>query len=165
MKTSDNLDAAFAGESQANRRYMAFAEKAEKDGFPKIARLFRAVAEAETFHALRHFKTAGKVGTTAENVAAAAAGEKYEFTTMYPEFIAAAEAEGNKGAIQSFSLANAAEKVHGALYEKAVQSLTENKDFPAEKFYVCPVCGYVSEDGAPDKCPICGTKGSVFKEF
>jgi rubrerythrin len=165
MKTDENLMKAFAGESQANRKYLAFAAKAEKEGFPKVSRLFQAIAEAETIHALKHLTTAGKVGSTAENLEAAKEGEHYEFTTMYPEFLQTAEEEGAKTAARGFNLANEAEKVHGQLYEKSLAAVQENHDLQAESFYVCPVCGYVSLDGTPDRCPICGAKGSSFKVF
>jgi rubrerythrin len=164
MSTKDNLQAAFAGESQANRKYLAFSEKAAKEGLTKIGRLFQAVAEAETIHALKHLQVMNGVGSTAENLQQAVDGEYYEFAKMYPAFIAEAQTEGNKAAEYSFNNANEAEKIHHQLYEKALQAVSEGKDFPAEEFYLCPVCGWVgSED--PDRCPICGTPSKAFKKY
>lgn len=165
MKTDDNFKAAFAGESQANRKYLAFAEKARKDGFEKVARLFEAVAEAETIHALKQFQLAGNVKTTLENLNAAAGGENYEHTSMYPQFIKDAEEENNKAARAVFHLANEAEKAHEKLFNKAAAVVEKNEDLAAESFHLCPVCGYVSEDEAPEKCPICGAPGSSFKKY
>lgn len=164
-KTQENLMAAFAGESQANRKYLAFAQKAEKEGKDKIARLFRAVAEAETIHALKHLETAGKVGSTAENVRAALEGETYEFTQMYPGFIAQAEEEGQTAAARSFKYANAAEKEHAALYKKALEAVEAGGDLEAGSFHLCPVCGYVALDHPPDKCPVCNAPGKSFKTY
>ena len=159
-KTMKGLAEAFAGESQANRKYLAFAAQAEKEGYPAVAKLFKTIAEAETLHALSHFKTMGGVKTTEENLKTALEGETYEFTTMYPAFIKDAEAESQKAAVASFHLANEAEKVHGALYKKAIASLEKGKD---STFYLCPICGYVEEGHAPDVCPICKAKKEVFK--
>ncbi|HCL79996.1 MAG TPA: rubrerythrin [Synergistaceae bacterium] len=159
-KTMKGLAEAFAGESQANRKYLAFAAQAEKEGYPAVAKLFKTIAEAETLHALAHFKTMGGVKTTAENLKAALEGETYEFSVMYPEFMKFAEEEGQKAAAAGFHFANEAEKVHGALYEKAIASLEKGKD---STFYLCPVCGYVEEGHAPDLCPICKAKKEVFK--
>ena len=159
-KTTQNLAAAFAGESQANRKYLAFAEQAEKEGYPKIAKLFRTIAEAETLHALSHFKTMGGVESTQENLQAALEGETYEFTEMYPAFIKDAQADGQKEALRSFNFANEAEKVHGNLYKHALENMTKGED---GDFYLCPICGYVQEGSAPDACPICGASAKVFK--
>ncbi len=159
-KTTENLKAAFAGESQANRKYIAFARKAEQEGYKQVAKLFRAAAEAETVHALSHLRVLDGVGSTAENLQAAIGGEHYEVTVMYPEFIQEAEAEGEKKALASFMDAYEVEKVHEALYHKALETLGG----PAEDFdyYVCPVCGYTHERNAPEKCPVCGALGSKF---
>lgn len=159
-KTLNGLSEAFAGESMANRKYLAFAEQAEKEGYPAAAKLFRTIAEAETIHAIAHFKAMGGVKSTAENLKAALKGETYEFTEMYPAFIKDAEEEGQKNAHRSFSLANEAEKVHGELYKKAMASLEKGKD---SVFFLCPICGYVEEENAPDTCPICKAKKEVFK--
>lgn len=158
--TFDNLMAAFAGESQANRKYLAYAKKAEQDGFPQVAKLFRAAAHAETVHALNHFRAAGEIHSTAENLKAAVEGEHYEAATMYPPFLATAEAEGDKKASASFRFALEVEKVHETLYTKALECL----DAPQESFdyYVCPVCGYTHEGRAPERCPVCGTLGERF---
>ena len=165
MKTPENIMAAFAGESHANRKYLAFAEDAEKDGFVGKARLFRAAAEGETIHALKHLKNSGKIGTTQQNVKAALEGETYEFTFMYPEFLAVAQDEGQKDAYKSFYLANEAEKSHAELYQKALDSLAGGTDYQANSVYLCPVCGYLSENNAPERCPVCGAAGSLFKKF
>lgn len=160
MSTSDNLQAAFAGESQANRKYTAYARKADEEGFPGVARLFRAAAEAETVHALAHFQVMGMVGSTEDNLRAALQGETYEFQQMYPGFIEEAKAEGNEAAAMSFTGANAVEKIHAGLYERAVANPA---GMTAERFYVCQVCGNTVENEAPDPCPICGAKKEMFK--
>jgi rubrerythrin len=161
-KTDENLKAAFAGESQANRMYLAFAKAAEQEGFPQIAKLFKAAAEAETVHAHNHFRVMGKVKSTAENLEAAVSGETYEFKTMYPQFIEDAKAEGNKKALQSFDYANKVEQVHAGLYQKAIEAAKAKKDLPKADIYVCPVCGDTFEGTAPDNCPICGTPKEKF---
>jgi rubrerythrin len=165
MSTQDNLKEAFAGESQANRKYLAFAQKAEKEGFATIARLFRVVAEAETIHALKHLQVLQGVGSTFENLQAAIAGEHHEFTEMYPDFISEAKEEGNVQAQTAFHLANEVEKVHHTLYEKALQAVEAGRDLDTEKFFICPVCGHVEEYAAPGRCPVCGAPGSSFKEY
>ncbi len=158
-QTEKNLREAFAGESQANRRYLAFAKKADEEGFKQIARLFRAAAEAETVHAHNHLRALGGIRATNENVQEAIAGETHEFKKMYPEMIEKAKAEGLKQAEISFSYANQVEKIHAALYENALANLGKNK---AADYYVCPVCGNTVENNAPDKCPICNTPGAKF---
>jgi len=158
-QTEKNLKEAFAGESQANRRYLAFAKKAEEEGYKQVAKLFRAAAEAETVHAHSHFRVLGGVKSTKENIQEAVAGETHEFKKMYPEFLAKAKAEAIKPAEMSFDYANQVEKIHAALYEKALANLGKNE---AVDYYVCPVCGNTVEGKAPDKCPICNTPGSKF---
>jgi len=160
MSTQDNLKAAFAGESQANRKYLAFAAKAAEEGYPGVAKLFRAAAEAETIHAHSHLKVLGEVKTTAENLKAAVAGETSEFEQMYPGFIEQAKNEGNTAAQRSFHLANEAEKVHAQLYAKALSELEQQKD---TEYYLCTVCGHIHEGEAPDKCPICGAGKDKYK--
>ncbi len=162
--TQENLQAAFAGESQANRRYLFFAEKAEKDGQPQVARLFRAIAEAETVHARNHLSTRGDIKSTRENLEEAIGGEHYEFTSMYPEFIEQAKSEGAKRAEVTFDFANKVEKIHHALYEKALQAVESGQKLEEKPFSVCQVCGYTVEGAAPDKCPICGAPQSRFKQ-
>ena len=162
MSTMDDLQAAFAGESQANRKYLAFAKQAEADGKPKIAQLFRAAAEAETVHAHAHLKAMKGVGTTAENVKEAIEGENHEFSVMYPEFIEAAEKEGNQDALRSFNFAIKVEKIHHDLYAKADEAIEAGKDLEFSKILVCPVCGNTVLDEAPEKCPICGVPGNKF---
>jgi len=164
MATKDNLQDAFAGESQANRKYLAFAKKAEADGYPQIAKLFRAAAEAETVHAHAHFRVMKGVGSTLENLQAAIAGEGYEYEKMYPEFLKAAEAEKNQMAIMSFKHALAVEGTHHKLYSDAFATLKVGKDLPAASIFVCPVCGHTVIGGAPDKCPVCGTLKDKFFE-
>jgi rubrerythrin len=158
-KTEQNLMEAFAGESQANRKYLAFAKKAEKEGYPQAAKLFRAAAEAETVHAHSHLKTLGQVKSTAENLKAAVSGETHEFKVMYPAMIEAAKEEGNKAAEYSFTYANAVEKVHADLYQKALDNLDSLEDVD---YYVCSVCGYTCEKEPPDACPVCGAKPKAF---
>lgn len=165
MSTQDNIQAAFAGESQANRKYLAFAQKAGKEGLEKVSRLFQAVAEAETIHAHKHLVVMNGVASTAENLKKAVEGEHHEFTEMYPAFIEEAEKEGNQSALNAFTLANEAEKAHHGLYEKALAAVEQGQDYPADSFYLCPVCGYVHENEAPDRCPICGAPGSAFKQY
>lgn len=162
-KTEENLQEAFAGESQANRKYLAFAAKAEQEGYPQAARLFRAAAEAETVHAHAHLRALKGIRSTKENLEEAIAGETHEFTKMYPEMIEAAKAEGDKTAERSFTYANEVEKIHAAHYRKALDNLGKaDESFP---YYVCPVCGYTAEREAPDTCPVCGAKGSLFKKI
>jgi rubrerythrin len=164
MATENNLMAAFAGESQANRKYLAFAKKAEADGFKQIAKLFRAVAAAETVHAHSHFRVAGHVKDTLANLKAALEGEHHEFTTMYPEFIAKAVAEGKKGAQTSFERANAVEQTHHALYSEALAAAKAGKDLPESDMYVCDVCGHTVAGEPPDECPVCGARRERFSK-
>lgn len=160
--TNENLAVAFAGESQANRKYTAFARQAEKEGLPAIARLFRAAAEAETIHALAHFANMGGVGTTLENLKAAVEGETYEFTEMYPPMVEQAKAEGHR-ARTMLGFANQAEQVHARLFAQALAALQAGKDLSQMEVYLCPVCGDL-EFGVPEKCPICGAPGSKFQK-
>ena len=161
--TQDNLQEAFAGESQANRRYLFFAEKAENEGHPQIARLFRAAAEAETVHARNHLKAMDGIGTTRDNLKAAASGENYEFTKMYPDFIGQAKAENNERAEVSFTHANAVEKIHHGLYQQTLEALEAGQQFKDEPYFVCQVCGNTVAGEAPEKCPVCGAPRSQFK--
>jgi rubrerythrin len=160
-KTNENLQAAFAGESQANRKYLAFAKQAEKDGYPHIAKLFRAVAAAETVHAHNHFRILGGVGTTEENLKAGIAGESYEITSMYPEFIAEAEAAGEKKALNSFKWAWEVEKEHEQIFQQVLANM--GADIAGLEIWVCPVCGSTHIGVRPDKCPVCGTPGERFE--
>lgn len=163
-KTSENLKAAFAGESQANRLYLAFAKKAEEEGLMQIAKLFKAAAEAETVHALSHLKITSQVKSTVDNLSTAISGETYEFKKMYPEFIEEAKKEGNNRAVVSFQFANKVEQIHAGLYQKALDALINKKDLPKVDYYVCSVCGNTVEGSAPDACPICGApKDKFFK--
>jgi len=160
--TLDNLKEAFAGESQANRTYLAFAKKADEEGYPQAARLFRAAADAETVHAHNHLNVIGGVKSTLENLQAAYEGEHEEFTVMYPGFIEQAKKEGNNDAIQTFYWANEVEKVHGNLYKQAIDNL---KSLKATGYYVCQRCGYTAEGNAPEKCPVCGASQDKFKKI
>lgn len=160
-KSDKNLQEAFAGESQANRKYLAFAKQAEKDGFLQVAKLFRAAAEAETVHAHSHLKQLGGIKSTKENLEAAVKGEAFEFTEMYPQMIKEAEEEGNKGALRSFNFANEVEKIHHDLYQKALDNLGSNIE---TDYYVCDICGYTAEGEAPDNCPVCKAKKNMFKK-
>ncbi len=157
--------AAFAGESQANRRYLAFAKKADQEGYPSVAKLFRAVAEAETVHAHAHLRAAGGIGDTSANLGQAIAGEHYEFTEMYPGFIATAEAEGNAAALKSFSNAEAVEKEHHDLYRQALEAIDAGHDIEDLKIFVCSVCGHTVVGVAPETCPICHVPKEQFVEI
>lgn len=160
-KTIDNLMDAFAGESQANRKYMAYAKKAEKEGKLNAAKLFRVASDAETLHALKHFEIAGKIGSTADNLKDAVAGETYEYKDMYPPFVKEAEAAGNKAAVMSFTFAMKAEEVHAGLYQDALDNIDQTEEV---FYYLCPVCGNI-EKARPDKCSICGVMGDKFIEY
>ncbi len=162
-KTQQNLEAAFAGESQANRKYLFFADKAEDEGHPRIARLFRAAAESETVHARAHLRVLGGIGSTRDNLEAAIGGENYEFTKMYPEFIEQAKTENNERAEISFGNANEVEKIHHRLYQQALSALEVGEKLSDEPYFVCQVCGNTVLGEAPDKCPICGAPRSKFK--
>ena len=153
--TVENLTNAFAGESQANRKYLAFAKKADEEGYPQVAKLFRAVAEAETIHAHNHFKALGEIKTTTENLQAAIGGENYEVNKMYPPMFAGAEGESNKQAARSFRWALEVEKVHEILYRQALEKL--GKDTTTTDYYICPVCGYTHEGPMTESCPVCST--------
>ncbi len=161
-KAEKDLQEAFAGESQANRKYLAFAKKAEQEGFKQVAKLFRAAAEAETVHAHNHLKELGGIKGTRDNLEEAINGESYEFQKMYPQMIEDAKAEANNGALRTFSYANDVEKVHAALYKKALENLGKNPDVD---YYVCQVCGYTAEGGIPDECPVCKAKKQAFKKI
>ena len=163
-KTIDNLKAAFAGESQANRKYLAFARKADEEGHPQVAKLFRAAAAAETVHAHNHFKALGGIQSTAENLQEAVNGENYEVVSMYPPMITEADADGDSRAGRSFRWAFEVEKIHEALYRAALENL--GKDAPAVDYYVCPVCGYTHFGPmTEEKCPVCGTPTERFEKI
>jgi rubrerythrin len=160
-KTKKNLMEAFAGESQANRKYLAFAKKAEQEGYPGVAKLFRAAAAAETVHAHAHLRAFDGVKTTKENLVEAVSGETHEFISMYPKMIDEAKEEGEKVAEKSFAFANEVEKIHANLYKEALDKLD---NFPVKDYYVCSVCGYTVADEAPDKCPVCGAMKKAFNK-
>ena len=159
-KTTDNLKAAFAGESQANRKYLAFAERADQEGYHQVARLFRAAAAAETVHAHSHLKVLDGINSTAENLKTGITGENYESVTMYPDFIEQAEKEENKRAVRTFKFAMAAEIIHEQMYREALEKLEEEQE--EFDYYVCPTCGFTHARVAPEKCPVCGVKGERF---
>lgn len=160
-ETLANLMEAFAGESQANKKYLAYAKKAEKEGKLNAAKLFRAAADAEKAHALRQLEVAGKVGSTADNLKSAVEGETYEFTDMYPQFLKDAEAEGNKAAVTAFTFAMKAEEVHARLYKEALENLDQTEEV---FYYLCPICGNI-EKSIPEKCSICGFPGEKFIKY
>jgi rubrerythrin len=161
--TQDNLKEAFAGESQANRKYVAFARRAEKDGFANVAKLFRTAAEAETIHAMGHFSAMDGVGSTADNLRAAIDNETYEHTTMYPPMLEQAESEGHK-AKRMFNYASKAEAVHAKLYKQALEAVERGEDLDVIDIYLCPVCGHIEFGEASESCPICGTKKEKFTQ-
>lgn len=161
-KTIENLKAAFAGESQANRRYLAFARKAEEEGYSQVAKLFRATAEAETIHALNHIRIMGETKSTKENLLSSISGETFEFKEMYPEYINIAKQEENRQAVWSFDVANKVEQVHANLFQKTVDALKSNKEIGNVDYYVCGVCGNTVESMPPEKCPICGAQKSKY---
>lgn len=159
--TKQNLMDAFAGESQANRKYLAYADKAEKEGFAQVAKLFRAAAHAETIHAHAHLRLAGKIHDTMANLEDAIAGETHEFTDMYPQMIKDAEAEGNKAAASYMKWVNTVEEVHANLYKKALAA--KGKMEPVD-YYVCTVCGYTHEGPHDGPCPVCNAAATVFEK-
>jgi rubrerythrin len=159
--TESNLKEAFAGESQANRKYLAFAKKAEQEGFNNIARLFRTAAEAETIHAFGHLDALNGIGSTADNLRSAVAGETFEFTEMYPPMLQLAEADNHK-AKRMFNYAVKAEAIHANLYKLALEAAAQGKDMAETKFYLCPVCGHIELGQPPAVCPICGVKAEKF---
>ena len=161
-KTMDNLAAAFAGESKANRKYLAFAKRADNEGYPQVAKLFRAAAAAETVHAHNHLRIMGGINTTKENIMEAINGETYEFNDMYPNFLEVAKEEGEKQAVWSFDIANEVEKIHADLYKKASEALNKDNDLEAVDYYVCNVCGNTVEGNPLDKCPICKAGKKAF---
>ena len=162
--TNENLAVAFAGESQANRKYLAFARAAEKEGYPQVGKLFRAAAEAETIHALAHFQNLGGVGSTLENLKSAVAGETYEYTEMYPPMVEQAKKEGHKGR-HMLGFANEAEKVHARLFGEALAAMQAGKDLSQMDVYLCPVCGDVEFGLPPERCPICGAPQSKYQKI
>ncbi len=164
-KTEENVLSAFAGESQANRKYLFFAEQAEKEDFKQVARLFRAAADAETVHARNHLKVLQGIKSTKENLQAAIIGENHEFTEMYPDFIKQAEAEGAIKAKDSFDLANQVEEIHHGLFTAFLKKLEKGETFEEKPIYVCQYCGNTVEGEAPEKCPVCGAPKKMFKSI
>lgn len=160
--TLEDLKNAFAGESQANRRYLTFAQRADEEGFLQAAKLFRAAAEAETVHALNHLRTAGEVKSTVENIKTAVVGETFEFKKMYAEYLADAKREGNQQAVWSFTVAGKVEQIHADFFEKMLKALEKGKETPVTEYYVCSVCGNTVENEAPERCPVCGNPKTKF---
>jgi rubrerythrin len=163
--TQANLEAAFAGESQAHMKYSIFADKAEQEGLANVARLFRAISFAEQMHATGHFKALGNVSGTADNLQAAIGGETYEVEEMYPAFIAVSELQEEQAAVRSEKWAFEAEKVHAGMYERARQAVTAGQDVQMGAVRICSVCGWTVEGDAPDRCPICGAVREKFVKF
>ena len=161
-RTIENLKSAFAGESQANRRYLAYARKAEEEGLQQIAKLFRAAAEAETIHALNHLRVMGEIKSTTENLGTAVSGEIFEFKTIYPEYLAEARNEGNKQAVWSFDVANKVEQIHANLFSKAIETLKTGQKLASVDYFVCGVCGNTVENVVPERCPVCGAPKTKF---
>ncbi len=163
--TEGNLNDAFAGESMAHLRYLIFAERAEEEGLPNLARLFRAVAYAEQVHAANHYGELGMINSSAQNLQAAIDGESFEVEEMYPAYNKVAEFQGEKGAMRTTHYALEAEKIHAGMYQQAKQAVESGKDLELGKVYICPVCGYTVEGAAPERCPVCGATRDKFKEF
>ena len=165
MATMENAKEAYAGESQANRKYAAFSEKAVEEGFRNVAVLFKAASEAEAIHAKKDLKVLSAIGSTVQNLEASFAGETHEYTAMYPGFVKAAEAEKRSDAVLAFTHAMKAEEVHAGLYKKALDAVKGGKDISNAKVFLCPVCGNIEIGKAPEKCPICGLLGKQFREI
>ncbi len=163
--TEANLKAAFAGESQAHMKYLAFAEKAEREGLPEVARLFNAIAYAERVHAINHLKELGGISDTVTNLGEAMGGENYEVDEMYPAFEAVAKLQEEKGALRSIFYALEAEKIHEVMYGDAQETVKAGSDIAAQKVFVCTVCGHTVFGEAPDRCPICKALQKKYKEF
>ena len=163
--TQANLEAAFAGESQAHMRYLAFAQKAEEEGYPNVARLFRAISYAEQVHATNHFQALGELGTSAPNLAAAIEGETFEVEEMYPAYDAIAKLQDEKAAARSIHYALEAEKIHAAMYREAQQAVQAGKDVELGSIYICSVCGHTGEGEPPERCPVCGATADKFRTF
>ncbi len=163
--TDENLKSAFAGESQASRKYLYFAEQAEKDGQPQVARLFRAASDAETVHARNHLNAMNGIGSVADNLKVAITGENYEFNKMYPDFITQSKMDKNTKAETSFNWANKVEKIHSDLYNKTLKEVQQGKKPETKAIYVCQNCGNTIEGEAPDRCPICGKPRDWFKKI
>ena len=164
-KTEENLQEAFGGESMANRRYTFFAEKAEKEGYPGVARLFRAAADAESVHARNHLLSMDAIGSTKDNLTAASIGEHQEITQLYPLFIEKAKEERNERAVRTFDYANQVEAIHHSLYEEALAAVKEGNQYEEKTYYVCQVCGNTVTGEPPEKCPICGATAKAFKKI
>ncbi|MDD1672291.1 MAG: rubrerythrin family protein [Methanomicrobiales archaeon] len=164
MSTEENLKSAYTGESQANRKYASFSEQAESEGFKNVAKLYRAASEAEAIHARRLLRVMGAIGPTAENLKKSVDGETYEYTSMYPDFIKAAEGEKKSEAVTAFTYAMKAEEVHAGLYKKSLDAIQSKRDLNVSKIYVCSICGNIVFNEPPEKCPICSAFKKKFQE-
>jgi rubrerythrin len=163
--TTDNLKAAFAGESQANMKYLAYAQKAEEEGYAQVAKLFRAAAEAERIHAHALLRALQGINSTADNLKGSIGGEKDEHTIMYPRFIEQAKMDGDPSAVRAFTYVDHVGKIHQSMYIIAADAIGKGQDLPAQKVFACPTCGNVEEGHPPEHCPVCGKPGSSFKEI
>ena len=163
--TEDNLKSAFAGESQAHMRYLIFAKRAEAEGFPNIARMFRAISYAEQVHATNHYNALGMIQGSSDNLQVGIDGETYEINDMYPAFYAVAQLQEERGAMQTFNFALQAEKIHASMYQKAKQTVETRKDIQLGMMHICEVCGHTVEGEAPDRCPVCGASKDKFRKF
>jgi len=163
--TEGNLKNAFSGESQAHMKYLIFADKAEEEGYPNVATLFRAIAYAEQIHATNHFNALGNIKGSSENLQVAIDGENFEVNDMYPAYKAVADLEEEKVAQRSIYWALQAEKVHSGMFQRAKQAVESGKDIEARPIYICKKCGYTVEGEAPEKCPLCGTPKENFRKF
>ncbi len=165
MMTEKNLQDAFCGESKAAMKYSIYSEVADRNGFPNVSELFKAIAYAETVHATNHYQNLGMIKSTSGNLEDAIEGEHYEVNEMYPVFNEVAKFQNERGAEVSTRYALEAEKIHESLYKSALESVSEKKDIQPSDIFICPVCGYTVIGEAPEKCPVCGTKGTKFKKF
>jgi rubrerythrin len=161
-KTADNLKEAFAGESQASTKYLAFARKADQEGYSQAAKLFRAAATAETFHARNHLDVMEGIKSTQDNLKEAISGENMEHVKMYPEFIEEANKEQKPKAARTFDFARMVEMMHESLYKGALDALQKGGKPQVTEYSVCQVCGCTVEGKAPDRCPVCGAPRNQF---
>lgn len=163
--TEQNLTAAFVGESQAHMRYLIYAQVAEKERLPNVARLFRAIAHAEQVHASNHYRELGQVGSVSQNLQIGIDGETYEVDDMYPSYRTVAELQGERGALRTTEWALQAEKVHAGMYLRAKQAVDGGHDFTLGDVYICDECGYTLEGKPPERCPLCGAPRERFRKF
>ena len=153
--TSSPLHLAIVDEAQASHRFLAYAKKAESDAQPQIATLFRALAAAETVHTTNHLRNTGEIKSTLENLIQSITDETLAAGTLYPQYRALAQQEGNLGAEWSLSVAAQVEQIHVQLLQQALHALQHQQPLPTVEYYICQVCGHTIQETAPDKCPIC----------